>query len=84
MLKQSWSKWIGTLVIVKPETVIDWQRRRFKKHWTKISSKNKKYGRNITRKEIRDLIYQMAIENNWGAPRIYSELNVIKLRFKFS
>ena len=45
-----------------------------KKHWTKISSKNKKCGRKITKKEIRDLIYEMAAENNWGAPRIYSEL----------
>ncbi|MGA1867322.1 MAG: hypothetical protein ACMUJM_02130 [bacterium] len=62
------------MVILKPETLIDWQRRRFKKHWTKISSKNKKSGRKITKKEIRDLIYQMKRENNWGAPRIYSEL----------
>ncbi|MGA1869671.1 MAG: hypothetical protein ACMUJM_14125 [bacterium] len=31
-LKKSWSKWIDTLVIVKPETVIGWQKRRFKKH----------------------------------------------------
>ena len=52
VLKKSWSKWINTLVIVKPETVIDWQRRRFKKHWTEISSKNKRYGRKITKKEI--------------------------------
>jgi len=73
-LKKSWSKWTDTLIIVKPETVIHWQRRRFKKHWTKISSKNKKFGRKITKKEMRDLIYQMARENNWGAPRIYSEL----------
>jgi hypothetical protein len=48
------------LIIVKPESVIHWQRRHFKKHWTKISSKKKKYGRKITKKEIRDLIYQMA------------------------
>ena len=34
-LKKSWSKWTDTLIIVKPETVIDWQRRSFKKHWTK-------------------------------------------------
>jgi hypothetical protein len=27
-LKKSWSKWTDTLIIVKPETVIDWQRRR--------------------------------------------------------
>ena len=38
VLKKSWSKWVDSLVIVKPETILDWQRRRFKKHWTKISS----------------------------------------------
>jgi putative transposase len=73
-LKQSCSKWIDFLVIVKPETVIDWQKRRFKKHWTKISTKNKKPGRKRIKKEIRDLIFRMAGENRWGVPRIYSEI----------
>jgi len=73
-LKKSWSTWTDTLIIVKPETVIHWQRRLFKRHWAKISSKNKRCGRTITKKEIKDLIYQMARENRWGAPRIYSEL----------
>ena len=63
-----------TLIIVKPETVINWQNRRFKRHWTKISTKNKKLGRKQIKREIRDLIYRMAGENHWGAPRIYSEL----------
>ncbi|MBT4642189.1 MAG: transposase [Deltaproteobacteria bacterium] len=73
-LRRVWEKWIDSLIIVKPETVIDWQRRRFKKHWTNISTKNKKPGRKRTKKEIRDLIYRMTEENRWGAPRIYSEL----------
>ncbi len=73
-LRQVWGKWANSLIIVKPETVIDWQNRRFKKHWTKLSTKNKKPGRKRTKKEIRDLIYRMAGENHWGAPRIYSEL----------
>ncbi len=73
-LKQTYSNWIDTLIIVKPETVVRWQNRRFKKHWKKISTKNKKPGRKRIKKEIRDLIYRMAGENNWGAPRIYSEL----------
>ena len=73
-LKRSWYKWTDNLIIVKPETVIHWQRSLFKRHWTKISFKSKKYSRKITKKEMRDLIYQMARENNWGAPRIYSEL----------
>ena len=73
-LKQVWEKWRDHLIIVKPETVIDWQRKRFKKHWTKISIKNKKPGRKRITREIRDLIHRMAGENHWGAPRIYSEL----------
>ena len=62
------------MIIVKPETVIDWQRERFKKYWTKISSQNKRPGRKRIKKEIRDCIYRMAGDNRWGAPRIYSEL----------
>ncbi len=73
-LKRVWAKWIDSLIIVKPETVIDWQRKRFKKHWKKISTKNRKPGRKLIKKEIRDLICRMAGENRWGAPRIYSEL----------
>ncbi len=76
-LKQAWSKWIDVLVIVKPETVIDWQNRRFKKYWHKKSSKNRKPGRKPTIKEIRELIYRMYMENNWGAPTIYSELRML-------
>ena len=36
--------WMDFLIIVKPQTVIDWQNRRFKKHWAKISSQNKQLG----------------------------------------
>ena len=76
-LKHSWNKWVDYLVIVRPETVIDWQKRRFKKHWTKISTRYKKPGRKRIKKEIRELIYRMAGENRWGAPRIYSELLIL-------
>ena len=44
-LKRTWPKWMDAMIIVKPETVIDWQRRRFKKYWTKKSAKRKKLGR---------------------------------------
>ena len=73
-MKLVFNKWIDSLIIVKPETVVRWQNRRFKKHWTNISTKNKKPGRKRIKKEIRDLIYRMTGENRWGAPRIYSEL----------
>jgi len=61
-LKQTVVKWSDYLIIVRPETVIDWQKRRFKKHWSKISINNKKPGRKRVKKEIRDLIDQMAEE----------------------
>ena len=34
MLTRVWSDWKDALVFVKPETVIRWQRKRFKAHWT--------------------------------------------------
>jgi len=74
-LKRAWQKWMDALIIVKPETVIDWQRRRFKKYWTGKSAKRKRLGRPSIILEIRQLIESMATENfSWGAPRIYSEL----------
>jgi len=73
-LKQVWERWRDHRTIVKPETIIHWHRNRFKKHWNKLLNKNKKPGRKRIKREIRDLIYRMAVENNWGAPRIYSEL----------
>ncbi len=76
-LREAWSNWTDTLIIVKPETVIDWQRRRFKKCWWEKSSRNKKPGRRRIDQEAIDLIRQMATENNWGAPRIYSELLIL-------
>jgi hypothetical protein len=74
-LKEAWSKWADALVIVKPETVINWQRRRFKKYWRDLSSKGKKPGRLSIKNEIKILIKRMAIDNlNWGATKILSEL----------
>ncbi len=74
-LGQVWSKWTEILVIVKPETVINWQKKRFKNYWAKKSSKSRKPGRPPMKQEIRELVKKMAIENpNWGAPRIYSEI----------
>ena len=67
-LKRTWPKWMDALIIVKPETVIDWQRRR------KKSAKRKRLGRPSIKLEIRQHIIKIATENFiWGAPRIYSE-----------
>ena len=34
-LSRAWSGWQDTLVFVKPSTVISWQRKRFRDHWTR-------------------------------------------------
>jgi putative transposase len=69
-----WSDWRSPLVIVKPETVIAWQRKAFRLFWTwKI--RRGKPGRPPVPREIRDLIRRMSRENpGWGAPRIHGEL----------
>ncbi|WP_232364257.1 hypothetical protein [Desulforapulum autotrophicum] len=55
-LKRAWPKSMDALIIVKLETVIDWQRRRFKKYWTKKSDKHKRLCRPSIKLEIRQLI----------------------------
>ena len=81
-LRKSWSGWANRLVIVKPETVVDWQGRRFRRFWTRISKRRGRPGRPRVDAEIRELIGQMVRENHWGAPRILSELR--KLGFVVS
>src|SRR5438876_128975 len=36
-LARVWVGWRQSLVIVTPDTVLRWQRRRFREHWTKLS-----------------------------------------------
>jgi putative transposase len=81
-LRKSWANWASRLVIVKPETVVDWQRRRFRCHWTRISQQGSRPGRPRVEVEIRNLIRQMLPQTHWGAPRILSELQ--KLGFAVS
>jgi transposase InsO family protein len=73
-LSELWSDWRTALVIVQPETVIAWHRKRFQLFWTwKVRSGHP--GRPAVTKEVRDLIRRMSRENPiWGAPRIHGEL----------
>lgn len=73
-LRRSWPRWASYLVVVKPETVVDWQRRRFRRYWTRLSKRRGRPGRPRVEAETRDLIGRMVQENHWGAPRIFSEL----------
>jgi len=76
-LSRTWPGWRDVLVIVRPETVIAWRRRKFRTYWTKLSRSGKP-GRPKVAKEVRDLIRQMSIANPlWGSPHIVGELEKI-------
>jgi len=73
-ISRHWCGWKEALVIVKPETVIAWQRRRFRDHWRRLS----RPGRPTVSPEIRHLIRRMSSANPlWGSPRIVGELRKI-------
>jgi transposase InsO family protein len=61
-------------VFVTPETVLRWQRRRFREHWAKLSARPG-LGRPPVNAEIIALVRRMTAANPlWGAPRIHGEL----------
>jgi hypothetical protein len=73
-LARIWAGWRQSLVIVTPETVLRWQRRRFREYWTQLSGRSTG-GRPPINAEIRALITRIATANPlWGAPRIHGEL----------
>ena len=73
-LSRSWSRWRSALVIVKPDTVVDWHRRGFRWYWT-WKVRHGKAGRPSVPKATRELIRTMSRDNVlWGAPRIHGEL----------
>ena len=81
-LRTIWKEWKSALVIVRPETVISWQRNRFKRYWWRLSQP-KTPGRPPISSDIRTLVRTMADANvTWGAPRIHGEL--LKLGFEIS
>ena len=68
-----WTEWRTALVMVKPETVIAWQRRGFQRWWAWKS--RRRMGRPTVPADVRTLIRTMANANpRWGAPRIRGEL----------
>jgi hypothetical protein len=74
--RRFWSRWKESLLLVMPETVVRWHRAGFRRYWTVLCQARKAVGggKRIS-KEIRDLIFQMVVENpTWGAPRIHGEL----------
>src|SRR5436309_3264706 len=73
-LARVWAGWRQPLVIVTPDTVLRWQRHRFREYWTKLSGRPA-VGRPPVNAQIKALVTQMAAANPlWGAPRIHGEL----------
>jgi hypothetical protein len=73
-LARLWTGWRQALVIVSPDTVLRWQRRRFHDYWTQLSGRPIG-GRPCVDAEIAALVRKMAAANPlWGAPRIHGEL----------
>jgi hypothetical protein len=72
-LSRFWVNWREVLIIVKPDTVVRWHRKRFASYWSRLSRNLP--GRPGTDREIRELIRRMAKSNPlWGAPRVHGEL----------
>src|SRR5713101_6863240 len=73
-LSRTWPAWRQALVIVAPDTVLRWQRRRFRRHWAKLSGRPPA-GRPPVDAAIKTLVRRMAAANPlWGAHRIHGEL----------
>ena len=73
-LSRIWDGWRSSLVIVKPETVVDWHRQGFRLCW-RWKSRHRGDGRPAVPREIRDLIRRMSTANPlWGAPRVHGEM----------
>ena len=74
------ASWREVLVFVKPETVVAWQRQRFRDHWTRVSRAGKP-GRPPISEELRELIRKVSgADPLWGTPRIVGELGKLGIK----
>ena len=70
-LSKIWISWKSHLVIVKPETVIRWHRRKFKDYWRKLSRSKKSLGRPpITKEHIAFIKHISAEHPDFSGKRI--------------
>jgi hypothetical protein len=75
-----WNRWRTILLCVRADTVVRWQRERFRRFWARLSrvKQRRRRGRPATAVEIRRLIERMAAANPlWRAPRIHGELRML-------
>jgi putative transposase len=82
LLRRAWPQGAKSLLIVKPDTVVRWHRKRFRLYW-RFRSQSERVGRPVIGHEVRASLRTMASENpTWGDPRIHGEL--LKLGFEIS
>jgi len=83
LARRLWSSWKEALILVNPETVVQWHRAGFRWYWSMLSRVRKTPGRKKISKEIRELIFKMVAENpNWGAPRVHGEPLMLGFDFR--
>jgi putative transposase len=74
-LSVAWKDWRKALLVVHPDTVVRWQRGRFRRCWASLSKRPGALGRPPITLEIRTLIRTLAQANPlWRASRIHGEL----------
>ena len=74
-LSAVWKDWRRPLFVVHPDTVVRWQRERFRRYWAHRSKKSGRWGRPPISRQVRKLIRTIACANPlWRAPRIHGEL----------
>lgn len=70
-----WKGWRQALCTVHPDTVVRWQRERFRRDWAQVSKRSGRTGRPALSLQVRTLIRTLAQANPlWRAPRIPGEL----------
>lgn len=63
------------MVIIRPETLIRWQREWFSRKW--MLKRKRRAGPHRINRDIQKLIRQMSLANPlWGAPRVHGELKL--------
>jgi len=75
LLSKVWSDWISELVLVKPETVIRWRKRKFRQFWRTMS--HGRSGRPPISNEHINFIRRISSDHpEYGEDRIALELEV--------
>ncbi len=78
---QLFSGWHQSLIVVRPDTVVNWHRKGWNAYWRWRSYRPSGTGRKKIEPELRELVRRMALENPlWGQRRIQAEL--ARLGFK--